>query len=327
MISAVEVKNLRGIREGKLEGLTPLVVLVGPNGCGKSTLLDALLIGGSQSPAVAIGEVVSRHSTVGDATRWMFWKGIPSNFVEITIRDESDTRNYYLGVEDNGNDKHTIWCDIGDGIKLTDKVGTVFLNSIAVGHHRDHAVDFRSLNARLIETDAKSVPLTDLYSEIVERGRKKEVSALLSQVVLGYEDLVILTEGNKPYLSIVLNDHSIPNEITGEGIQALLRLSLELASRPGGIVLLEEPEVHQHPGALRQSAKAIWAAIRRGVQVVISTHSLEFIDTLLSEVQTQEELDQMSVFRLLLKEGCLSSSRIAGSDIAFSRTEIGDDLR
>ena len=91
--------------------------------------------------------------------------------------------------------------------------------------------------------------------------------------------------------------------------------------------MLEEPEVHQHPGALRQSAKAIWAAIRRGIQVVISTHSLEFIDTLLSEVQTQEELDEMSVFRLLLKEGCLSSSRIAGSDIAFSRTEIGDDLR
>ena len=43
MISAVEIKNLRGIQHGKLEGLTPLTVLVGPNASGKSTILDALL--------------------------------------------------------------------------------------------------------------------------------------------------------------------------------------------------------------------------------------------------------------------------------------------
>ena len=43
MIRSVEIKNFRGIQDGKLEDLTPLVILVGPNGCGKSTILDALL--------------------------------------------------------------------------------------------------------------------------------------------------------------------------------------------------------------------------------------------------------------------------------------------
>ena len=38
MIKSVTIKNLRGIREGELSELTPLVVLVGPNSSGKSTL-------------------------------------------------------------------------------------------------------------------------------------------------------------------------------------------------------------------------------------------------------------------------------------------------
>jgi len=326
MISAVEVKNLRGIREGKLEGLTPLVVLVGPNGCGKSTLLDALLIGGSNSPADAIDEVVSRHNTMGDAARWLFWKGDRNSTLEIAVKDAIDIRGYRLRVAgDWFRGSLYFSCEF---LVNSESLGviTARINSSPIGDGHDY-LQLQTLESRLIETDSRKVRLTELYSRAVEGGRKKDIVALLKQVIFGFENLEILTEGGSPYLSIVLNDHSIPNEITGEGIQALLRLSLELASRPGGIVLLEEPEVHQHPGALRQSAKAIWAAIRRGVQVVISTHSLEFIDTLLSEVQTQEELDQMSVFRLLLKEGCLSSSRIAGSDIAFSRTEIGDDLR
>ncbi len=57
MIRSVEIKNMRGIREGSLSDLTPLVVLVGPNGAGKSTVLDALLI--AANPQVADYETVA----------------------------------------------------------------------------------------------------------------------------------------------------------------------------------------------------------------------------------------------------------------------------
>ena len=47
VIQSIEIKGFRGIREGSLTDLTPLVVLVGPNGSGKSTVLEAMLIGAS----------------------------------------------------------------------------------------------------------------------------------------------------------------------------------------------------------------------------------------------------------------------------------------
>jgi predicted ATPase len=108
--------------------------------------------------------------------------------------------------------------------------------------------------------------------------------------------------------------------------EALLRLSLELASSGGGVALLEEPEVHQHPGAIGQSARAILAAVRRHIQVVLSTHSLELIDALLAE-SSASDLAGLTVYRLQLQEGLLKSSRLPGPDIAFERTTIEDDLR
>ena len=59
VIRSLEIQNLRGIHDGKLDELTPLVVLVGPNGSGKSTVLDALFIGANNDPKQAAKEVLS----------------------------------------------------------------------------------------------------------------------------------------------------------------------------------------------------------------------------------------------------------------------------
>ena len=44
MLSSLEIKNFKGIREGKISGLAQVNVLVGRNNSGKSTVLDALLL-------------------------------------------------------------------------------------------------------------------------------------------------------------------------------------------------------------------------------------------------------------------------------------------
>ena len=41
----------------------------------------------------------------------------------------------------------------------------------------------------------------------------------------------------------------------------------------------------------------------------------------------EEDLARFSLYRLQLRDGVLTSSRLAGPDIAFARSEIEDDLR
>jgi AAA15 family ATPase/GTPase len=139
-------------------------------------------------------------------------------------------------------------------------------------------------------------------------------------------DLEILTEHDTPILHLVFEDHSVPVAFAGDGLYALVQLSLELASRPQGVVLLEEPEVHEHPAAIRQAVRAILAAVRRDIQVILTTHSLELIDALLAE-SSEADLERLSLYRLELDNGRLISVRKPGPDIAFARGEIEEDLR
>jgi len=63
------------------------------------------------------------------------------------------------------------------------------------------------------------------------------------------------------------------------------------------------------------------------VQVVLSTHSLELIDTLVSGTSTDDELDLLSVYQLALKSGKLLSNGIPGREVSFLRATIEEDLR
>ncbi|MFH1921346.1 MAG: AAA family ATPase, partial [Planctomycetota bacterium] len=187
---------------------------------------------------------------------------------------------------------------------------------------------FREIRSvSLLESHSDTiVPLHQLYSESSRRGRRDETKGLIAELLPGVEDLEILTEGHLPVLYFVYKDGAVPAALAGDGIFALVQLALELAACGGGLMLLEEPEVHQHPGAIRQTMRAILAAVRRDIQVVLTTHSLELIDALLAE-SSEEDVERLSLYRLQLENGLLISHRIPGSEVEFSRTEVEKDLR
>lgn len=352
MISSIEIQGFRGIKEGKLDELTPLVVLVGPNGCGKSAVLDALLLGASPVPANAVHVIANQRLKMDGGARWLLYKADRQIKSKIHIRTEGremtmpvrENENRIRGVErderfvileqspDIVDKPHILFKVAPRDQKSYTNVGQIFDNGsgydtnfsyilkgvesvgfIDLGHHRT--------------SSRNQAPLHQLYSQTVQQGQRKLAYEIISDVVPKLSLIEILTEGDAPVIHLVYDDYAVPAALAGDGIHALLRLSLELASRPNGVVLLEEPEVHQHPGALRQSARAILAAIRRGIQVVLTTHSLDLIDFLLSETQNEEELNKISVRRLQLKNGCLKSSNLSGSEAALARAEIEDDLR
>ena len=67
-------------------------------------------------------------------------------------------------------------------------------------------------------------------------------------------------------------------EVNGSGVREALRLILDVEFERPQILLVEEPEVHLHP-ALETSMMRYLRRISSGVQIFITTHSTNFLDT------------------------------------------------
>jgi len=338
MITSVEIQGLRGIREGRLDDLPKLAILVGPNGSGKSTVLDALFIAANSSPRDAIVRSTLRRGGLPRGARWLWWRGGHGHHCLVGVTGESGvTRRLKLTLSEKQRvDKVVAAIEKGGSFRpiqdvdfALDREDPADLLTIAgaadlgVFEPFEDGEDPRLTDGRLL---AHRTPVHELYSAAVQQGRASTALEILRDVLPDLQRIEILTERNIPVLHLVFGDHSVPVAVAGDGVHMLLRLVLELASRKGGVALLEEPELHQHPAAMRQSARAILAAVRRDLQVILTTHSLELIDALL-DTATDDELESVALYRVSLADGVLLSAGIPGSEAAFARTQIQDDLR
>ncbi len=169
-------------------------------------------------------------------------------------------------------------------------------------------------------------PLYRVYTRALEQGRTEDVDVLLRELLPDFKRVEILADQDKPVVYISYKSGSVPAALQGDGVQSLVRLGLELAAAPGGVVLLEEPESAQHPRALFESARAITVAVGSAAcRWSLSTHSLDLIDTLRSLLG--DDLPKLTVHHLACAEGELSAVRYSGAEVALARDTIGDDLR
>ena len=170
------------------------------------------------------------------------------------------------------------------------------------------------------------IPLHRIWSAVIREGRRDQVHNLLAELIEGFERLEIIALTDQDFaLAVTKEGSAVPVSLSGDGIQAFTQLALETAVAPGGLVLIEEPEVYQHPRAIWQTAKALLANMRRGVQIVLTTHSLELIDAILAEVGS--DIDQLALMNLGLHHGELRTDLRRGEEIQFSRSTLENDLR
>ena len=323
MITSITIDGLRGIRHGEVAGLGGLSILVGPNGCGKSTVLDALLIGAAPEPAEAVCRVIRRRAELLSGERpilkpqWLLYGGLKRGAFSINVGGLAKTNVLseppYLFVRPVG----------GEGGESRISASQERCQIIDAGRRRSWP------DVALIDPlEDAVVPLHLAYSDAARVGRVAFANEVLRTLIPRFERLEILTEGANPVLYMHLGDAPIPVALAGEGVLALVRTVLELAAcAEGGLALLEEPEVHQHPKSLRLMAQGICAAVKRGVRVVLTTHSLELVESLLHFASEAALLDQTSVQLVRLRDGELTSTCVEGEVARFQIQDIGEDLR
>ncbi len=325
MLKSVSINKVRGIFQGALDDLTPLTMLVGPNSAGKSTVLESIYLGVHPSVGFAASRVAFQHRAEHGAT-WLVWRR--KGDASVTVSNGEQTRKVVL----RPTGLQQLECSVEiDGVLAREKPAKAQENS---GNLSVPTSVFDELTVPLADIpfsrfvgafDATNLPR--LFSEAVDLGLRDVAIAVAEELLPDIQRIEILLTGTTPTL-YGSNEHgTIPLSLVGDGIQSLLSLSLRLVAPRNTVVLLEEPEAHKHPAAIRTAAKVTFEAVRRGVQVVIATHSLDLIDAILAEAKDDAEVNALSLYRLKLADGTLISTRVAGADLAFSRTEIQGDLR
>jgi putative ATP-dependent endonuclease of OLD family len=104
---------------------------------------------------------------------------------------------------------------------------------------------------------------------------KSTVSALLGVSLDAFQpEGALRTE--RPRAEMDVDDFLV--EANGSGIRDALRLILDFELTTPELVLIEEPEVHLHPG-LARSIEQYLRGKSKSVQIFLTTHSTEFVDS------------------------------------------------
>lgn len=352
MITRVRVSNFFGVRRGTVEGLAALTVLVGRNGSGKTTLLDAIDVGGSDAPARALADALRRRGgwqperyVIGrDGTAASLdveWESSERRSTTITASSESiRPERFPAGV--GPHEPLQVLALAGEDGLAGAEAATFEGLLVGAGGGRYAPWD-RSPPAgttahlgRLVGAAAGAV-VRDLNAA-VEAGADTSAFDLLRPLIgPGFRDLYPLAarEGRPDSLGVHVRftdgRPSLPLELMGDGVQVATRLALAIAAQPPSRTLLvEEPELHLHPGGLAAVARVLWAAVERGAQLACSTHSIELVDQLVAvalEGSVLGALDRLAVIRLALQDGALRAHVVPGAEVHELRDAFGEDLR
>ncbi len=166
--------------------------------------------------------------------------------------------------------------------------------------------------------------LRELQKKLIESGEMLRLINFLKKKIDYFEDL---REVNNTFLvSLKGLDRPIPLESMGDGFKANIGMLSGMALAQKGIVLIEEPEVRLHPGYMSLISKQILAGAttKNSTQFVISTHSIEFLDFLLSDC-----VDITQLVRLYRSDDTGESDYelLSGKEAVEETKELNADLR
>ena len=97
----------------------------------------------------------------------------------------------------------------------------------------------------------------------------------------------------------------VPLDAVGVGVSQLLPvLVLCLLSKPGSMILLEQPELHLHPALQQRLADFLIAAARSGRQLIVETHSEYIVSRLRRRIaeDTSDEDELLSMSKIVFAE-------------------------
>ncbi len=331
-IKYLEIENFRGIAKGKIEGFTQLNIFVGKNNSGKSTILEALAI--ALHPE-SLPEVIKRRGWYGlDTVLSIFRLRDDKKEIKIAVDGQIIFIKREIPYADDIEYLIKSYNFSKDIITLDSKT---LKNERVEKHFRCYfdsegkvrilyQTESKLLSPNIIFIDSRSIydktPI-EAYNSVFEHGYKahERLIKVINTVYPEIKDIRLFSE--KVGLEVIYEHGKVPFFAMGDGFKSAYIYLAYLMSIENGYILCEEPENYQHPSSRRLIVKGIVESAKRN-QIFISTHSLELIDDILSEV---ENIDIKFFVPSLDENGILTYYSFDKEEAEFRRKELEADLR
>lgn len=335
-LQSLSMQNFRGIQSGKVDGLTDVNVLVGRNNSGKTTVVEAItrvaMLGGLTHDLFDRSVDGFWHDVRTAQTKHQ--GSVNYNNSVLWYRQDTALENLLSAVlieKDNALKSE----ELSGRLTLTPR-GAAYVPSNAIIERRPSSTNRpHSLDPGPRDLFCKSVTVLrpdDAFNSKVEQRfwpkllsnrRDRLLTNILNDVFdLEAESFQLLPNGE---FTVLFNEYSLPLDSQGDGTRAVMRTLMTLAMLKGTLLMLEEPECHQHPGSLERFAKALCSLAKaQEVQLIISTHSGECVRSFLKAAD--EVGTEGAVFHLTLTDG-LQEARRLDQESVETLTSTGVDVR
>ncbi len=366
MLKRFRIENFRGIKKGELKDLKKINILVGKNNSGKSTVLEAIhLCSAFLHEKDVFGRdifryILTRRTKRGGEYYPSLWYRYDINSqITFTINDYISFKLEYPDIlrlifTDMDNYDHIV------SINLSKRENYLYEVFYDINKLKEHKYDIKSFLTKFLNDLTKdrvfildgdleevleqlqSIYIDDdairnfhsieknLWGRMLPKRIDKKLKDILNSI---YDDNI---EGftyapfdGENALVFLYEDKSIRVDEMGDGIKYALVLLGLILSEDIPIVLLEEPENHQHPGVFNDLAKNLVDVVKeKDIQIFITTHSIELIDAFVEAVKNKKVRKvSMNIYHLSLnKDGILQVRKMKKPDVEVLR-DLGIDIR
>jgi energy-coupling factor transporter ATP-binding protein EcfA2 len=288
VIHQLRLRNFKGVVEGEAE-LDKLTILVGPNNSGKTTILEALFLAPNPLrqvpyvPTTAVQLLLEYHKTLSETGYTFLLNKYIANNMVIKVDDLE-----LLFTKINGS---------GIAVKVTYLSQSGETGILDLGYLRpDGNVEVRSNvqiadNTLLLSTKLAKFAHEYLQSRWIEISNTR-APALISREVSRFvsEEYVNVTAepftaGSMTFYVMLADGTRIRLSDLGAGVHLYVVNRLLYEHYRPDVVLWDDLETHFNPRLLTHVAEWFADLVEEGKQVIVSTHSLEVVETLTAFVE------------------------------------------
>lgn len=343
------VKQYRRLQDLDLENLSKVNLFVGPNNCGKTSVLEAISLAlpiDSADPHIFVEMLVARYHEINlNMFKNMFtlnekpyieiaWKiDTDKNFIKTYIDYTVESILNEVGKSNINKIEYNFQYEQETSSKK-DSIKLIF-NKLDKGHSlRKQTIDNKVIDFK-IPYNYLSFSRFDMadnllknIDKLLEKNKRQDlINALnifdkdiINFEIIG-EDRTIQIFNKKCDKPLSLYDY-------GNGMYRTFFIITAALLSKDGILLIDEIEAGIHIKALKRFISNLLNVCQvNNVQLFMTTHSLDAVDTILEDCNDEKCLEDISIYHLRNTDKQTVARRYSGTRMLELRENIGFDVR